>query len=480
MTTKDVTRAHATRDVLVQLGGRAANLALGVVATVLIVRTLGVEGNGQWATLLAVTAIFSTIGELGLEPTAVRRAAAAPGEEAGWLGALLGLRLLTAVPAAVLAGVVCVLLTDTREVHVAGALMAGTIVAAAPQSLRAAFQLRVRNDRSIAVITVGSLLWTAGVIVVASRDGSIAAFAAVLLAATALTTLVQAALVRRSTPVALAGLRRHGSALLRAGLPLGIASGLALAYGRIDQLLVLHYDGARGAGLYGSAYLLLERLQVLPAAVMTTALPLLAAAWPADLARTRRLVTQALEVMALIALPIVAFAAVAARPAVVALFGEDFAPAAGVLPVLMLAFACVCVGHVLGYLSIVVERQRAFVWIALGALALNVGANAVLLPRYGYRAAAWTTLATELLVIVWAGRVTLTGLGGPVRPARLARVVTAAALMAAVVLALRGAGLGAVGLAAAAGVTYPLALLACGALRAEDRARLLRLRPGGA
>src|SRR5476649_2337398 len=93
-----VTRAAIARDVSIQLVGRVVNLAIGVVVTVLIVRQLGVDGNGEWTTMLAGLAIVGIIGELGMEAVAVRKAAADPAEKANWLGALLVIRVATSIP----------------------------------------------------------------------------------------------------------------------------------------------------------------------------------------------------------------------------------------------------------------------------------------------------------------------------------------------------------------------------------------------
>ena len=43
---------------------------------------------------------------------------------------------------------------------------------------------------------------------------------------------------------------------------LGLGSALTIVYGKIDQVLILPYEGSRGAGLYGAAYSLLDRVPV--------------------------------------------------------------------------------------------------------------------------------------------------------------------------------------------------------------------------
>ena len=155
----EVTDRRATADVLVQIVGRVLNLALGIVVTLLIVRSLGDNRFGEWSTVFAVTTIAGYFASMGLEPTAVRRAAADRGREAEWLGALVTLRLALAVPVTLVSLGAVLLLANDNEMRVAGLLVAGSILLGGPGTLRTVFQLRVRNYVPIAVMTLNSVLW---------------------------------------------------------------------------------------------------------------------------------------------------------------------------------------------------------------------------------------------------------------------------------------------------------------------------------
>jgi O-antigen/teichoic acid export membrane protein len=252
-----VSRAHAARDVLIGLTGRLLNLGLGLVVVILVARTLGVAGSGAWASLLAVTAIAGTIADLGIEQVAVRRMAADPEDEPHVLGALLVIRTGLAVVATLGAFAACGVLVEGEVL--AGALVSATVLAVAPQTLRAAFQVRVRNDRTIAMLTFNSVIWAAAVIAIAALDGGLVAFATAFLATTLMTTALAITWVLRIAKIAFDRLRRHARELLAVGLVVGLGLTLTAAYGRIAQLLVLELDGERGAGLYAAAFLLVER-----------------------------------------------------------------------------------------------------------------------------------------------------------------------------------------------------------------------------
>lgn len=467
---------RAAGDIAVQMIGRLANVLLGVVVLVVLTRELGPHGFGQWATILAVCGIAGYLGDLGLEPAAVRAAAVAAEDERGAIvTALLVLRLLLAVPAAAASIGAIVLLAGSREMVVAGTVAALMTPVAAVSTLRVVFQFRIRNDVPIAVMTVNSLLWTGAVVALAvTGRAGLVPVAVALAAVNTLTTALQAGLALRSLRLRLAGFRRHAGGLLRVGAVLGLGQLLTYAYVRVDQALVLHYTDERQAGLYGAAYQLLDRAQFLPAAVLTTLLPLLAAAYPGEEERARRIAAGGFELLALVSFPVLAFAVAAAEPLLVLLFGDGFADAAPALPVLMGAFVLTALGYLLGNLALVLGTQGRFVGIAAAALVFNVAANVVLLPRLGFVAAAWVTLATEVLVVALAVPITFGRLGGWPPLGRVARLGAAAAIMAAAVVGLRAAGLGAVWLLLAAPPVYAAAAVALRGVEIGELRRLVR------
>ena len=176
-----VARARAAADVAIQVLGRALNLLPGIVVTVLLTRALGDDGFGSWSTALAIVQIATPFGDFGLEQVAVRKAAAAREDERDWIGALITLRLAFALPVAIVTAIVQLVIADNAEMAAAGLLLTGTLLVAPVSMTRVAFQTRVRNDLTILVLTVNSILWTAAVIAIAASDGGMVWFAAAFL-----------------------------------------------------------------------------------------------------------------------------------------------------------------------------------------------------------------------------------------------------------------------------------------------------------
>jgi hypothetical protein len=99
----------------------------------------------------------------------------------------------------------------------------------------------------------------------------------------------------------------------------------------------------------------------------------------------------------------------------------------------------------------------------------------VLVPKYGFMAAAWMTLATEIAVVGTGGYFVVSKLGGlsVVSVGRLPRVIAAAAILLGVLLGLDAVGGGLVVLAVAAGLLYPALLLALRAVEPHELKVLL-------
>lgn len=465
---------RVTTDVLVQIFGGVANAALGVVATVLIARGLGSATFGQWMTIFAVVQIAAFVTDFGIEGAAIRRAADDRGRERDWLGAAAALRFALTVPVAALCVGCLLVMSSGPAMRVAAVLITGTLLLGVPGVIaNVVFGLRVRNDLLVATITVNSVLWTSIVIAISPAEDDLVPLALAFLVVAALTALLQTVLALRKAVVRWPGSPALRRDLRRLALPIGLASMLTFAYGRIDQALVFQLAGARDAGLYGAAYRVLTQAALVPTAVMTTLFPILTAA-RADTDRLRRAAQDAADYVAMLALPVLAFALVEAEPLVGALFGAEFAGAAPAMRILIVALLPISLGYLAATIGYVLGEQWRLVRYAMLGLLVNVAFNVALIPTLGFLAAAYVTVLTEALVAGLALRLVTRRLMLRPRLDRVARSgVSALLLMAALALSAQiGASLLIDALLTA--VLYPACLVVTGALRRRDLAALSR------
>jgi O-antigen/teichoic acid export membrane protein len=467
-------RATAGRDIVGQIVLRMLNLALGVGVTLLVVRVLGTDGFGRWSVLLAVLGFLSYFGSLGLAQVAVERAAADPERSADWFGALITLRLALIGPVTLVSLGVCLALADDTAMRIAAVLVCATLPVAVLSTLGVVFQLQVRNVVVTAIEVGNGLVWAAAVGVVSLLDGGLVAIAAAFLGVATLTNAAYVVLALRASPVHFRGSRPLWPDLLRQGLPVGIGGLLTLGYGYVDQVIVFELAGVRDAGLYGAVYRIYERIQFLPAAIMTTLFPLFVTARDHDPERVRRLFHTAVDYLVLTSLPALAITLAGATPITRLLFGAEFVDAAPALPLLMATFVVVSLGHLTGYLIVAYHLQRRFVLIGIGALVFNVAANLALVPSYGFMAAAWLTLATEVIVMSLSMWMVCSRMGIAPGSRNLARIAAAATATGLAGWGLKEAGLPTVVWVAAASVLYAGLVIALGAVRIEELRALTR------
>jgi O-antigen/teichoic acid export membrane protein len=472
----EIRPARAALDIVAQVVGRVGNLALGVLATAVLARGLGAHGYGQWTTILLIPALLGPLNELGFLQVAVRHASSE--DDPRWLGALVTARAALSIPVTALTILILVPVAHGSTMFLAGVIVALQGLLAAPSAMASVFQVKIRNDLAIVALTVNSLLWTVAVIVISLSDGGLLPYAVALTAIAVLSAALQVAIARRTVRIPLRGTQTMWRRLAREAVPLSIGSLLILAYGRVDGLIVYGSAGASAAGLYNAVYRIVEQAGVVPLSLVITLTPIASRIIPSRPAEARGLLQLALDLLAMFSLGALAFAIVASHQIIQLLYGSEFSAAVPALPILMGAFTVICCGYAVGLFTLVLNLQREFARFAFVALVFNVIANLLLVPRYGFVAAAWTTLLTETLVVGLIGRVVFARLQMRLSVGRLCRTAIAAAISGAVTFALlHNTGLGVLLLLLVACVVHVGSLFALGALNTNELRAILHREP---
>jgi O-antigen/teichoic acid export membrane protein len=417
-------------NVSVQFAARAITMALSVVTVALTARTLDRNGYGVWNGVGSYVALFGILTDLGFTIAATQRMAAEPERESEWLGALIGIRVAMSVVVMVLCACsIPLLLTNTDQSHTVGYIMTATTATTGASALMAVFQSRLRAGLVLSFTVLQGVLWLSTVAVLAAMHGSVVAFALAQALIVILISILQVNATRRFAHIAWRAGMRLWRTLLRVALPLGIASVMITIYYQVDSVLLLQIAGPGEAGIYGAAYGFMSPLNFLPAAVMASFFPVLSAVYHHDAARARRLVQICAEIMAVVGLPVLAGTIALSGPIIHLIYGPKFHEAAGLLPILMIAFVIICYGSLAGFLAPLLGLQWRFaLYTSIGAAA-NVALNLVLIPTYGAHGSAWATVATEALTMtpmmitaLWAMRLRL-------KLGKIARTVLLAAAM---------------------------------------------------
>lgn len=189
------------------------------------------------------------------------------------------------------------------------------------------------------------------------------------------------------------------ASVLAAAAPLGIASLCQQAYFYADNLFVRALRGEAELGAYNVGVRILSMAIMVALYASQAALP-----WLAREHAAGRLG----EAVARLGQPLFAAAGLATgllapwSGELLGVFGEHVAIAAPSLRWLFGAVAVIHAGAVLTTALVAAGRGRSMLGVAATGLALNLAANALLIPRHGIEGAAVATLLTEVCVAVGA------------------------------------------------------------------------------
>ncbi|HEY6396700.1 MAG TPA: oligosaccharide flippase family protein [Solirubrobacteraceae bacterium] len=438
-------------------------VVLGAIATIAITRLLGPTGYGSYASAVATVSVLGA-ADLGFSLMLSRDAARSRAQQRPmlraayevavvWSAFLTLVLIVLAFSAGVSSDRGLVLLVLAPSMLFSGLNPARTFMVIARRT-----RLLVLIDVLVMVVQVA-----ASVLVAAEGLGPVAVGISVS-AGSIVNNLIIAAVVARLLEPG-SGDRYSRRLLVRRTAPLGVAAILTQVYLTIDLVLLGWLITGPRLGEYAAAAKVVTVLAAISGTVMSGALPTM------SISATRRAELEHLMVRVwhwLVVGPLPVFVALMlfAGPAVRLALGHRYDYAAPLLTILAGAGAVSVLNNLAVNLLVVFERNRALVIQNSVAIVFNVAGNLILIPRVGVVAAAWMTLATEVLV---CGSM-LVRLRGDLSLGRLVAVsgrpALALALSSAVAVALRGTPLLAVG---AASLSFLALLSVLGGWPAEFR-----------
>ncbi|MGB3482377.1 MAG: polysaccharide biosynthesis C-terminal domain-containing protein [Mycobacterium sp.] len=192
------------------------------------------------------------------------------------------------------------------------------------------------------------------------------------------------------------------SQVVRFALPAWATAVLGgLVFGRTEILFLEHYTGLGAVGLFAAAVTVAEMAVQLPPLLLAALLPRFSEQHGAgahdDMHRLYRTMT---ALIAMLIVPLCLGLAAIAPVLVPLLFGAEFADAAGVASVLLIAAAVSSLGVTTFYLLQSIGKT-GFLLMSNGVgLVGTIALGFVLVPRYGLMGAAWSRAIVQVSVVL--------------------------------------------------------------------------------
>ncbi len=187
-------------------------------------------------------------------------------------------------------------------------------------------------------------------------------------------------------------------ALLKKSYPFWLIGLFTLIYYRTDMVMLSLMKGDYETGIYRAAYTLIEVSLFIPSILFATTMPSMARLWNEDKRTLEVLLKKSFRmILGLGILGAVGYY-IFSRVGIVIIFGDNFLPSVPVLRILAFVIPFMFVNSLLGSFMNATGKERTFMKIASLTALLNVVLNYILIPYYGASGAAIATVISQGII----------------------------------------------------------------------------------
>lgn len=380
---------------------RIIGLAISLITIGLVARYLGGIEFGYYAIVLAFLFFFSVLSDLGLYSICLRDISAPGADEEKIASNAFSLRFFAGLLFFCLAPLVILLFPYPRQVQVGVLIGAvGFWLMSNQQVLVGIFQKYLRMDNVAMGELLGRIVQLGLVIFFIWRDfgflSIISAFVAGALVNFALVFILSRKFISISFQFDFVFWKK----LLKESLPLALAIVFTVIYFKLDTIMLSLMKPVVDVGIYNLAYRILESLLFFPAMFVGLVMPLMSRYAFSDNSKFKKTIQKTLDILLIFIVPMMVGVFFLSSKIVVLIGGNDFILSGGVFKILIIAAGIIFLGVLLSNIIISLKKQKSLTVIyGFGAL-FNLVANFIFIPKYSYYGAAWTTVATELIVTI--------------------------------------------------------------------------------
>jgi O-antigen/teichoic acid export membrane protein len=394
---------------VVQFVGRLFGLVvmlvtLNAIANYLVVDGSALTGYGQYSIVFAYISIIGATADLGMFTLVVREISQKSREEASRvIGNAIGFRIALMVLVFAVMGLAYPFLP--YEPIVKQGILVGVFVAFSmlfSQVVATIFQATLSTGRVVLSESIGKLTIAVLTIIALKQGYGLLAVVLASLLGNIITLLINTSLARGQVKIAI----KFNLKLWRQNFSefssIAIIAVLGLIHFKIDTLLLSFFKPPSEVGIYALAYKILEVIVIIPAILSTNLLPVLTKLISAgDELGFKNAVEKTSVTLVLIATVITVLVFPLAPWLITFIAQPDFLAAAAVLRVLVIAAFFVFITTLFAQALISTKKQKLLINGYIGAVVINIVLNLIVIPRFSYMGAAYVTLLTELLLLVY-------------------------------------------------------------------------------
>lgn len=385
----------------IRAAGFVISMLVAALAQAMLLRYLGVEDYGKYATVMAWVAIVGGITEAGLNWIGNREVSLAQGEEERrkLIANTIGLRLVITPLGSVL--VAAIALATGLSLELALGIVLGGValtIATVQMSQALALTVELRLATFTAIDTLKQTLMTIAIAVMVLAGAPLVAFFASPIPACIVVVVLTPLLVGRLSVLLPRFDWTLWRRLVRESLPVAIGIAINVLYFRVLIILVSMLTDDRETGLFGTSFRIFEVAFTVPAVVLVVILPVLSMAGAQDEERISYMLQKLTEVGLAAACGLALLTTLLAEPAVRLLGGPEYAEAVPLVQIQAWALLGTFLGQacLLGLISI--NRQTLMARANVVALVVVLAVGIPFISAWGSTGAAAASVVGETVL----------------------------------------------------------------------------------
>lgn len=387
---------------LFSTAARVVEIVIGLLTIRLTSDYLGLALFGDYSTVMAFVSVFAIVGEFGLFSIVVREISLRPQEESRILSGAFTLRLVLGGAVLGSAYFFSYLFPYSTEVRNGIFILSvGYWISNLIQVLIGLFQKHLAMDKVAWAELWGRIAQLLAIAACVYFDWGFYAILGVWAFSSLFNLLLVWHYAGKFTRLGLNFDWILWKELLFKSSALVVSAILVYLYFKLDTVILSVFRSSEEVGIYGLAYKVLENLLFFPAMLVGLTMPMMSKFAGENREKFMAVAERTLHFLLLLIVPMV-LGLIATAAKIIALLSKhaEFAPAEEPLRVLALALGIIFLGALFSNMIIALGQQKKLARIyAVGAI-FNLTLNWLLIPRFSYMAAAWTTVLTEILVTV--------------------------------------------------------------------------------
>jgi len=398
------------RNFVVQIIGRFLALILGLFVVGLLMRYLGLKNYGYYSTAFAFLQVFGIIADFGLYLITLRYLGEADileeekiKKEKKVMDNIFTFRFFSAL---IFYGGSCVLglffpyppIVKTAIVILAGSLFLCTLI----QTLSAFYQKILETEKIFLGEVLGKGVTLFLMILFVKMKLGFYPVLSVFALGYLVNFLILFFVAQKKILLEFSFDFEFWKKIIKDSWPIGLAIIFNVVYFKGNTLVMSFYRSAEEVGLFGGCYRVLEILITVPPLLLGLITPLLAKSWRnKETEYFKNLVQKTFDVLLIIVLPIVFGTFIVGEKIMVLLGGVEFILAGQILKIVIIATGILFVAELFKNLAVSLGKQRQILPFYFLTAVLSLIACFIFIPRYSYWAAAWITVFSEGLMLVF-------------------------------------------------------------------------------